>query len=124
MFFTTKSPYDEAFLGGRRRLPQGVTSPDVWWRVDAFRAYAGYTRTPEFVAGLDDVLEQARRRTVAIVCSESVWWRCHRRLIADVAVLNRGVRVLHLMPGGGRAPHRPAEGARVQPDGLLIWDDG
>ena len=57
------------------------------------------------------------------MCSEAVWWRCHRRLIADVAVLLHDVRVLHLMHDGRSPPHRPTAGARVTPDGL-VYDDG
>ena len=56
------------------------------------------------------------------MCSESVWWRCHRRLIADVCVLGREIDVRHLMPDGHLRPHRPSEGARVRDDGLLVWD--
>jgi uncharacterized protein (DUF488 family) len=55
------------------------------------------------------------------MCSESVWWRCHRRLIADVAVLGHGVPVTHLMPGGRLVAHRPADGAVVGSDGLVRW---
>jgi uncharacterized protein (DUF488 family) len=50
-----------------------------------------------------------------------VWWRCHRRLVADVAVLARGVPVQHLMPDGRLAPHRPSEGAVPGDDGLVQW---
>ncbi|RAU92528.1 DUF488 domain-containing protein [Mycobacterium colombiense] len=112
----------EPRLGGRRHIAAGEPEPDSWWTVAAFRAYAAYTRTPEFDAALDDVLADAVRRTTAVMCSESVWWRCHRRLIADVAVLGRGVAVRHLMPDGRLGPHRPAEGARRRPDGHLVWD--
>jgi uncharacterized protein (DUF488 family) len=49
-----------------------------------------------------------------------VWWRCHRRLIADVAVLARGVPVSHLMPDGRLTPHRPSDGAVVE-DGVVYW---
>jgi len=52
-----------------------------------------------------------------------VWWRCHRRLIADVAVLLHDIRVLHLMHDGRSPPHRPTAGARVTPGGL-VYDDG
>ncbi|MBM0237413.1 DUF488 domain-containing protein [Micromonospora sp. ATA32] len=90
----------------------------------SFRTYAAYTRTAEFIAALDLVLEEARARTVAVMCSETVWWRCHRRLIADVATLARDVPVRHIMPDGRLDLHPPAEGARVRPDGLLIWDAG
>lgn len=109
-------------LGGRRRLPSGTSSPDTWWRVDAFRAYAAHTRSAEFVEALDEVLGEAADRTTAVMCSETVWWRCHRRLIADVVALGHGVPVRHLMPGGRTSPHRPAAGARVRADGHLVWD--
>ena len=55
------------------------------------------------------------------MCSESVWWRCHRRLIADVAVLGRGVPVTHLMPDGRLTPHRPSDGAVLGDDGAVAW---
>jgi uncharacterized protein (DUF488 family) len=108
-------------LGGRRTLPHGRPTEDGWWTVDQFAAYAAHTRTPEFAAALDQVLTEAGPRTVAVMCSESVWWRCHRRLIADVAVLGRGVSVRHLMPDGRLADHRPSEGAVVGDDGAVRW---
>jgi uncharacterized protein (DUF488 family) len=110
----------EERLGGRRRLPAGQPVEDGWWTVAQFAAYAAHTRTPEFAAALDEVLAASRSRTVAVMCSESVWWRCHRRLIADVAVLARGVPVSHLMPDGRLTPHRPSEGAVVS-GGLVRW---
>ena len=66
----------------------------------------------------------ADRIRTAVMCSESVWWRCHRRLIADVVTVGRGREVLHLMPDGELRPHRPAEGARRREDGLVVWDAG
>lgn len=111
----------EERLGGRRRLPPGEPVEDAWWTVAQFAAYAAHTRTPEFRAAFDEVLAEADAATVAVMCSETVWWRCHRRLIADVAVLERGVPVQHLMPGGRLAPHRPSEGAVPGDDGLLHW---
>jgi uncharacterized protein (DUF488 family) len=110
----------EERLGGRRRLPPGEPVEDGWWTVAQFAAYAAHTRTPEFAAALDEVLAESETRIVAVMCSESVWWRCHRRLIADVAVLARGVPVSHLMPDGRLTPHRPSEGA-VLIDGVLHW---
>ena len=108
-------------LGGRRRLPQGEPVEDDWWTVAQFAAYAAHTRTPDFTDAFDAVLEESVASTVAVMCSESVWWRCHRRLIADVAVLSRGVPVSHLMPDGRLTPHRPSEGAVVHPDGTVSW---
>jgi uncharacterized protein (DUF488 family) len=111
----------EERLGGRRRLPAGEPVADGWWTVDQFAAYAAHTRTPEFAAALDEVLAEADSTTVAVMCSESVWWRCHRRLVADVAVLGRGVPVTHLMPDGRLTPHRPSEGAVLGDDGEVRW---
>jgi len=111
----------EERLGGRRRLPEGAPVADGWWTVAQFAAYAAHTSTPEFAAALDEVLAEATATAVAVMCSESVWWRCHRRLIADVAVLAHGVPVTHLMPDGRLAPHRPSEGAVLGADGLLHW---
>jgi uncharacterized protein (DUF488 family) len=111
----------EERLGGRRRLPAGEPVADGWWTVAQFAAYAAHTRTAEFAAALDDVLAEAGSATVAVMCSESVWWRCHRRLVADVAVLGRGVPVAHLMPDGRLTPHRPSEGAVLGDGGEVRW---
>jgi uncharacterized protein (DUF488 family) len=109
-------------LGGRRRLPPGAPREDPWWQVDQFAAYAAHTRTAEFASALDDLLEQAERTPTAMMCSESVWWRCHRRLVADVVVLQRRGDVEHLMHDGRRSPHVVAAGARVRSDGSVVWD--
>ncbi|MGY1705414.1 DUF488 family protein [Geodermatophilus sp. SYSU D00697] len=111
----------DARLGGRRQLPPGEPVEDGWWTVAQFAAYAAHTRTAEFAAALDEVLADAAGDPVAVMCSESVWWRCHRRLIADVAVLGRGVPVQHLMPDGRLTPHVPAAGAVLGDDGLVHW---
>jgi uncharacterized protein (DUF488 family) len=111
----------EPRLGGRRRLPAGEPVADGWWTVGQFAAYAAHTRTAEFAAALGEVLDVARTQQVAVMCSESVWWRCHRRLIADVVVLGRGLPVAHLMPDGRVGPHRPAAGAVVHADGTVRW---
>ena len=110
-------------LGGRRRLTQDDDrEADSWWRVEAFRAYAAHTRTPEFLAALDDLAaDVAARTTTVIMCSESVWWRCHRRLVADAAALLRGLDVADLAHTGKVTPHEPSAGVRVV-DGLLRFD--
>lgn len=108
-------------LGGRRRLPAGEPVADSWWTVAQFAAYAAHTRTPEFTAALDGVLAEAAAEPVAVMCSEYVWWRCHRRLIADVAVLAHSVPVQHVMPDGRLAEHRPAAGAQLGADGVVRW---
>ena len=107
-------------LGGfRKTIPE---SPNVSLRHPAFRGYADYMQAPEFLAALDALLKRADETTVAIMCSESLWWRCHRRLIADAAALLRGVSVEHLMHTGARQPHVLTEGVRVLPSGLLQYD--
>lgn len=103
----------EERLGGRRRVPEDAGDTDAWWRVEAFRAYAAYTRTAEFGAALTEVVERAHDATVAVMCSEFVWWRCHRRLVSDAAVLLHGLPVEHVMPDGRLSTHEPSEGARV-----------
>lgn len=109
-------------LGGRRHVPvseRGAEEPDPWWRVDAFRAYAAHARTHEFHHGMTDLLAQLAREPTTVFCSETLWWRCHRRIIADVAVLQHGLDVRHLAHDGRTAPHPPAAGARSTPEGLV-----
>lgn len=108
-------------LGGRRRVP--ADSPDGALRNRAFQGYAAHMRTPEFRSALHDVLEVAARRKTAVMCSESVWWRCHRRLISDTAVLVHDVDVLHLMHDGRLTPHGVTDGARLD-GGAVIYDVG
>lgn len=116
----------EERLGGRRRLTaeEDAASPDPWWRVDQFRAYAAGTRSDEWRAALEDVLAEADDRRTAIMCSEAVWWRCHRRIVADVAVVRYAVPVRHLMHDGRLTEHPVSEGARRRQDGEVVWDAG
>ncbi len=102
----------EPRLGGRRRPNRD--SPHVALREAGFRGYADHMQTEEFKVALDELLAETRRATTAIMCAESVWWRCHRRLIADAAVLLLDVAVLHLFHDGRLAPHLPTDGARVE----------
>lgn len=111
-------------LGGRRRTPAGAPREDPWWQVDQFASYAAHTRTPVFSEALADLLEQAAGQPTAMMCSESVWWRCHRRLVADVAVLKFDKIVDHLMHDGRLAGHVLADGARLREDGHVAWDKG
>ena len=106
----------EPDLGGFRK-PR-PDSPNAGWRNESFRGYADHLATATFGDALDRVL--ALPGTVTVMCSESVWWRCHRRLIADAAVVLRDVPVEHLMPDGRTAPHQPTPGA-VGAGGLLTY---
>jgi uncharacterized protein (DUF488 family) len=109
-------------LGGFRKVPPD--SPDVIWRNDAFRGYAAHMRTETFRVAAGELLAEAAERLTVVMCSESVWWRCHRRMIADFALLAGGVPVRHLMHDGRLDPHRVSEGARLRDDGLLVYDGG
>jgi uncharacterized protein (DUF488 family) len=108
-------------LGGRRSRP--VDSPDTALRDRGFAGYAAHMRTPVFTGAVDELL--ASGEPTAILCSESVWWRCHRRLVADHVLLVRGVPVRHLMHDGRTPEHRPTDGARRSDAGeQLVYDDG
>jgi uncharacterized protein (DUF488 family) len=89
-------------LGGRR-TPR-ADSHNTAWRNASFRAYADYLETPEFAAAIDELLREARSRRTAIMCSEAVWWRCHRSLIADYLKIH-GIDVLHILSATKVEPH-------------------
>ncbi|MEU1669079.1 DUF488 domain-containing protein [Streptomyces sparsogenes] len=110
----------EQRLGGFRKVVPD--SPDVFWENASFRGYAGYTRHPDFLTAMEELLRQAADVRTAVMCAESVWWRCHRRIIADFAVLARHARVCHLGHDGRLTEHRPTAGARLREDGLLVYD--
>jgi uncharacterized protein (DUF488 family) len=104
-------------LGGRRKArPDSLNTA---WRNASFRGYADYMETEEFQLGLAELMEIGRDARVAIMCAESVWWRCHRAMVAD-ALLAHGWRVWHIMPGGAIQPHRLSAAANVV-DGVLTY---
>lgn len=112
----------EKRLGGWRKARPD--SPDTALRERAFAGYAAYMRSPEFRAAVDELLDEAASTPVAIMCAESLWWRCHRRMIADYVTLVRGVDVRHLMHDGRLQQHVPTDVARLREDGLLVYDAG
>jgi uncharacterized protein (DUF488 family) len=102
-------------LGGfRRPRPE---SPHTAIRNDSFRGYADHMDTKEFADALSWLVETLGTEPSAIMCSETLWWRCHRRMIAD-ALTARGVEVVHLLRGQ-REPHRLHPNARVVGGGLV-----
>jgi uncharacterized protein (DUF488 family) len=105
-------------LGGRRRPVSG--SKHIALRNASFRAYADHMETEEFLGGVDELMESAAQPT-AVMCSESVWWRCHRRLLADHLVLVRQIEVVHLMHDGRHTAHVPTDGVRLA-GGTLVYD--
>ncbi|MFL5620964.1 MAG: DUF488 family protein [Gemmatimonadaceae bacterium] len=106
-----------AALGGRRRQLPGTD--DLAWTHPAFRAYAGYLGTEEFAEGLFELLMVAGGLRTAIMCAEILWWRCHRRLIADVLVA-LGLDVVHLFDVEKSARHRLTSPARIE-NGYLSY---
>ncbi|MGW2343581.1 DUF488 domain-containing protein [Streptomyces sp. NPDC001661] len=107
-------------LGGRRHTPKGEPSPNGAWRVKAFRDYADYMDSDEFRQGLGELLDLAEHDRPAIMCSEAVPWRCHRRLITD-ALIVAGAEVAHIMSPTATKPASLNENARVDADGHLTY---
>ena len=109
-----------AKLGGLRGRSHEVP-PELngYWENRSFHNYADYALSDEFAAGLEELVDLASDRTVAIMCSEAVWWRCHRRIVADYLML-RGVQVFHLMGSGKVEPARRTIGAEER-DGHLVY---
>lgn len=113
--------YDRiAELGGLRGRSHDV-APEVngFWENQSFHNYADYALSDAFAEGLDRLSRFADERPTAIMCSEAVWWRCHRRIIADY-LLMRGRAVLHLMGKDRVDPARMTAGARRR-DGHLVY---
>jgi uncharacterized protein (DUF488 family) len=106
-------------LGGRRHTPKGVPSVNGAWQVKAFRDYADYMASDEFKEGLTELLELAEYGRPAIMCSEAVPWRCHRRLITD-ALIVAGAIVVDIMSTTTAKPAVLHKRAHVQ-DGHLIY---
>ena len=108
-------------LGGLRHRTKGAEpSLNTLWRVAAFRNYADYAGTDAFRTGLDELRALARDHCCAIMCAEAVWWRCHRRIIADY-LLAAGVSVAHIIGHHKIDPAKFTPGARSLPGGALVY---
>jgi uncharacterized protein (DUF488 family) len=111
-----------AALGGLRSKARTV-APEVngFWENQSFHNYADYALSDDFHAGLDHVIEQGRKRRCVVMCSEAVWWRCHRRIVAD-HLIARGETVFHIMGEGRLDPAKLTEGAVIQDgDTALVY---
>lgn len=104
-------------LGGFRHA--STDSHNTALRNASFRGYADYMETPPFREALHELIHSLPDLCVAIMCSETLWWRCHRRLISDAATLLHGVDVFHLMPGGKLQPHVLTQGVRRDGDNVI-----
>jgi uncharacterized protein (DUF488 family) len=108
-------------LGGRRHGKR-PDSPHVAWTVAAFRSYADHTESAEFAQGLNELIAIAAAARTVIMCSEGLWWQCHRRIVSDQMMVH-GWEVEHIMPDGKLTAHRLAEFASVV-DGRIVYDGG
>lgn len=110
-----------AALGGRRRKSDTVpVEVNCFWTHQSFHNYADYALSAAFRAGLDELVAMGRRKRCAIMCSEAVWWRCHRRIVTDY-LLARGETVLHILAAGHVEAARLIEGAVVHPDKSVTY---
>jgi uncharacterized protein (DUF488 family) len=107
-----------AALGGWRRAQPD--SPNAGWRNVSFRGYADYAMSEAFGDGLERLRALARARRTAVMCSEALWWRCHRRLIADRLVA-AGDTVCHIDARGRVTPHAPTPFAAIDDAGVITY---
>jgi uncharacterized protein (DUF488 family) len=108
-------------LGGRRS--SGPSSRHRALRSASFRGYADYMDTEEFRSAIGALKAQAASRPTAVMCAETLWWRCHRRHIADVMLLE-GFEVTHLLDVGKSQPHVLHPALRADEDGRPVYDAG
>jgi uncharacterized protein (DUF488 family) len=108
-------------LGGRRHKSNTSSSPNAGLQNRGFRNYADYMQTKEFQDGIATLLTIAEREPTAIMCAESLFWRCHRRLVSDFLIAC-GVAVQHIMPTGDLRPHKLTPGLAID-DGRVTYPD-
>ena len=110
-----------AELGGLRGKSRDKgTSPNQYWRVRNFRNYADYALTPPFASGLARLRQRGIQNRCAIMCAEAVWWRCHRRIIADY-LLTRGENVMHIIGANHVDQAVLTSGAVARGDGTIVY---
>lgn len=110
-----------ADLGGLRGKARNLAaSVNALWTNDSFHNYADYALSPQFRTGLQHLRDEGHRRRCAIMCSEAVWWRCHRRIVTDYLIAS-GETVFHIMGQGRVEPACLTEGAVVQADGTVVY---
>lgn len=108
-------------LGGlRHRAPASAPSLNAFWENASFRNYADYAMSEEFREALAELRDLGQERPSAIMCAEAVWWRCHRRIIADY-LIGAGAHVFHIL-GKDRVDRAElTSGAIRQPDGTILY---
>ena len=103
-------------LGGFRRARRD--SRHVALRSQGFRGYADHMETEEFRRARDGLIQSSEEQPTAVMCAESLWWRCHRRMLSD-ALVAAGCDVVHIMDHGRLEPHRLTSAARLEDDGVV-----
>jgi uncharacterized protein (DUF488 family) len=112
-----------AELGGLRGKAKAIdSSVNGFWENRSFHNYADFALTPSFSSGLNQLIALGQGRRCAMMCSEAVWWRCHRRLVADHLIAH-GESVFHLMGKDKVEPAKLTEGARVQKNGTVTYPE-
>ena len=109
-----------AALGGLRKRSDVPPEVNGWWQNRSFHNYADYAMSDAFLEGLHELIALGRERRTAVMCSEAVWWRCHRRFVAD-HLLARGEAVFHLMGADKVEPARLTEAAVDAGGGILTY---
>lgn len=108
-------------LGGRRKKQPDIDDGlNAFWRVQSFHNYADYALGDVFQSALRELEDIGAENPVTLMCSEAVWWRCHRRLITDYLLVRRH-RVIHLMAPGRNQDAALSKGAVIQPDGNIVY---
>lgn len=111
-----------ADLGGRRPISKDVPfDVNAFWQNRSFHNYADHALSDEFRTGMDELVGFGHELRTSVMCSEAVWWRCHRRIIAD-HLLARGEEVFHLMGGGRSQPAAVTSGALVD-GGRVVYPE-
>jgi uncharacterized protein (DUF488 family) len=108
-------------LGGLRGKQPGVSpAVNAYWNNASFHNYADYAMSEEFRAGLARLRALGHATRSTVMCAESLWWRCHRRIIADYLIA-AGEEVFHILGPGHIEPARLTPEARIEPNGSLIY---
>ena len=108
-------------LGGLRSKSKEVEPVlNGFWNNQSFHNYADYALTQPFLDGLAQLIQLGRQQRCAVMCSEAVWWRCHRRIVAD-HLLARDESVFHLMGKDKIAPAQLTEGAKIEANAVVVY---
>ena len=110
-----------ASLGGLRGIQRDVSpETNAFWELASFHNFADYAMSEDFRVGFEKLRQVGHAARSAVMCAEAVWWRCHRRIIADYLIA-AGEEVFHILGEGHIEPARMTPAARPQPNGTLAY---